>query len=371
MANNFVNKAAKLWASDQFASYLNLYCALPTWDLSQATSLHTAFLDLAQFDADLSRWVVSGVTSLYATFARAASFRGVGVELWDVARVTTFEYLFQAATLFDADLGSWDTSSAVDLSYTFAGAVSFRGTGVSSWAVSRVAAFACVFQGARIFDADLSAWDTSRAVDLAGAFFHATSFRGMGLARWNVAKVTSFSGAFKDATVFDANVTTWDARSAVDLSFAFNGASAFRGAGVSSMNVAAVTTLESTFQGAIIFDADLTAWVTGSATDLSSTFSGAVAFQGTGVSRWDVASVTVYTATFKDARVFDADLSGWDTSSAVGLIGTFRGAASFHGKGVHRWDVARATTFEETFASAKLFDADLTSWDTSSATDLT
>ena len=48
---------------------------------------------------------------------------------------------FRDAKVFDADLASWQTSSATDLSFAFSGAVSFRGAGVHAWVVGKVTDF--------------------------------------------------------------------------------------------------------------------------------------------------------------------------------------------------------------------------------------
>ena len=179
LTTGIIRSAAQLWASNETAAR-KVYCALPAWDVSEVESLLAVFCKAARFDGDLSRWVVSSVTSLYATFAEAEAFRGTGLHAWDVANVTDFTGTFQNAKAFDVDLTSWQTSSATSLHSTFNGAEAFRGVGVSTWDVAKVADFAYTFLNANVFDVDLTSWQTSSATNLYSTFNGAGAFRGVG-----------------------------------------------------------------------------------------------------------------------------------------------------------------------------------------------
>ena len=62
--------------------------------------------------------------------------------------------------------------------------------------------------------------------------------------------------------------------------------------------------------------------------DMQSMFQYASSFNAD-LSKWNVSSVTDMTAMFSDARSFDADLSRWDVSRVTDMTDMFKGAHSF------------------------------------------
>ena len=75
-------------------------------------------------------------------------------------------------------------------------------------------------------------------------------------------------------------------------------------------------------------------------------------------------------STFDNALAFNQDLSAWDTSSVQKMARTFRGARAFTGKGMSAWDVSKVLSFNAMFHSATNVAEDLSSWKMTAATDL-
>ena len=70
---------------------------------------------------------------------------------------------------------------------------------------------------------------------------------------------------------------------------------------------------------------------------------------------------------FYGATAFNADISAWDTSSATSMYYTFGGATSFNAD-ISGWDTSSVTTMYGTFSGATSFNADISGWNTSSVT---
>ena len=70
------------------------------------------------------------------------------------------------------------------------------------------------------------------------------------------------------------------------------------------------------FWGATAFNADISGWDTSSVADMSHMFYEATLFNAD-ISGWDTSSVTNMTSMFHGAVAFNADISGWDTSSVT------------------------------------------------------
>ena len=71
-------------------------------------------------------------------------------------------------------------------------------------------------------------------------------------------------------------------------------------------------------------------------------------------------------AIFSEAESFNADLSGWLTSSVFDMSNAFFRAHSFNGN-IGSWDVSNVLDFEQMFGETYLVGADLSTWTTSSA----
>ena len=94
------------------------------------------------------------------------------------------------------------------------------------------------------------------------------------------------------------------------------------------------------------------------------------------ISEWDTSSVTDMYETFSYAKSFNGDLGKWDFSKVTKSYGMFNGARSFEGKGVENWDTSSLVDMqwmfygEEEVGGGGVFDADLSGWDTSKVTSM-
>lgn len=148
----------------------------------------------------------------------------------------------------------------------------------------------------------------------------------------------------------------------------------------------------STFDNAVAFNQDLSAWDTGSVTNMARTFRGTTAFTGQGLSSWNVEKVQIFNAMFHSAtnaaanlsswnvaaatdlrymffrtRSFNFDLSGWDVSNTELFAYMFGESRGFDLSTVRRWNVSKGTAFDGLFKLVEDFNTDLSSWDMTSA----
>jgi surface protein len=101
------------------------------------------------------------------------------------------------------------------------------------------------------------------------------------------------------------------------------------------------------------------------------------------IGTWDVSRLTNFSRVFDPDRsavlepfrflpentsTFNEDLGDWDVSNAVTMRGMFACAVNFRGYGLENWDVGRVQDFSYMMARAQAFEADVSAWNTSSAT---
>ena len=78
-------------------------------------------------------------------FEHAKSFRGIGLEGWDVSNVVTTNNMFYWANEFDCNLSRWNVSSVTDMTEMFAKTDTFEGVGLNNWNINQTANVTDVF----------------------------------------------------------------------------------------------------------------------------------------------------------------------------------------------------------------------------------
>ena len=92
---------------------------------------------------------------------------------------------------FQSDVNLCLNTASVDGECTLFAKLSKLGT-MENWDTSKIVNMSGAFQNKATFDADLSKWDTSKVVDMSDMFEGATAFDA-NLSQWDVSKVTEYS----------------------------------------------------------------------------------------------------------------------------------------------------------------------------------
>ena len=77
------------------------------------------------------------------------------------------------------------------------------------------------------FNEDLSRWNVSRVTDMFRAFDGATAFTGAGIGCWDVSSVTNMCCMLRDATAFTAPIGDWDVSNVTNMALMLSGATSF------------------------------------------------------------------------------------------------------------------------------------------------
>ena len=137
--------------------------------------------------------------------------------------------------------------------------------------------------------------------------------------------LTSLSGAFLNATNLTQITALPTTSQITDLSYCFKGATAFNDQNVSYWNVANITTMESMFEAATVFNQSLNNWSsnTTNTTNMKNMFKNATSFNQD-INTWHVQNVITMESMFDGATSFDQDLSDWDFSGVQTTDNIFR-----------------------------------------------
>jgi surface protein len=140
----------------------------------------------------VTNWDGVGLTSLYNAFSGDSNLVSVPTDL--PSTVTETGYMFSAATSFNQDLNTWDTTSVTDMSGMFEGDTAFNDGGVT------------------LVSAPGVGWDATNVTDMNDMFLGDAEFN-QDLGSWNISHVSNLADALDETSLstsnFDATLTGW------------------------------------------------------------------------------------------------------------------------------------------------------------------
>jgi len=190
-------------------------------DLRIVTSTASMFEGATSFNADIGSWDVSSVTLMGYMFARAKRFNQ-DISAWDVGSVISMSGMFSNADAFNQEIGSWDVSSVKNMYHMFSLNGGFN-QDISAWDVSSVKNMSQMFSFSKVFNQDISAWDVSSVTHMGAMFQWARAFN-QDISLWDVSLVTDMGYMFSGATLFNQDISSWDVSSVTDMKNMFNSA---------------------------------------------------------------------------------------------------------------------------------------------------
>ncbi|WP_299246482.1 BspA family leucine-rich repeat surface protein [uncultured Aquimarina sp.] len=219
--------------------------------------------------------------------------------------------------------------------------------GTIEWTNMQNAFFGCT--NLTIAD-DAGAPDLSRVTVLNNMFADSGINTTGNLNSWNVSNVTSFYRMFIACPNFNQPLDNW--------------------------NVSNATSLRGMFHHAINFNQDISGWDVGKCRNFAQMFltsDDQTHLFNQDISSWNVGEFVTDTqniemySMFKNAKNFDADLSGWDVSRVTNFNQMFYNTLSFdHNLG--SWDISNATNMQQMFQGVTLstenYDNILLGWST-------
>ena len=169
------------------------------------------------------------------------------------------------------------------------------------------------------------------------------------------------------------DVSAWDVGAVTNMGGTFGGCSSLKSLDVSAWDTKNVTNMGGTFSGcSSLTSLDVSAWDTSAVTDMQSTFYGCSSLKSLDVSAWDTKNVQVMNNMFQQCNNLETvDVGGWDVGNVTTMAGLFRLCPKLKSVGdLGKWNTSKCTSMRELFQSGQITDFNLTSFDTSSVTDI-
>ena len=308
---------------------------------------------------------------------------------WGLNAVFTGDPSSETGTLLDTNYNVTTLYDATTPIGFFQNAT--RLTTVPGHLISGITNLSNLFNGASVFNSDISGWDVSNVTDMSSMFNGASVFN-QSIGNWNVSNVTDMSSMFNGASVFNQNINTkeitvensptgvaytaWDTSKVENMSYIFSNALAFN-QNIGNWNVSNVGNMTHMFNEAIVFNQSIGNWNVSKVTDMSYMFStsNTLAFNQD-IGNWDTSSVENMTRMFNSARSFNQNINtkqvtvngitytAWDTSSVTNMSYMFSETLVFN-QDIGNWNVSKVTNMSYMFNNAD-FNQYIGNWDTSS-----
>lgn len=210
---------------------------LNTWVLNTNGAVNISFSGMFQnceaFNQDLDNWNTIRVTDMSSMFNGAYNFNG-NITTWNTSNVTTLRNTFRGAfgkpqSTFNVDIGGWDVSNVIDMSFTFTDCLFNQDIGnwdTSSVEQTRQTFGANIGNPPNVFNQDISGWDMSSNTNMQRMFLNNSAFN-QPIGSWNTVLVTRTDNMFQDATAFNQDISAWDTTSLTNMNFMFSGATSY------------------------------------------------------------------------------------------------------------------------------------------------
>ena len=185
-------------------------------------------------------------------------------------------------------------------------------------------------------------------------------------------------------------VSSWGSNNWSNMTEMFKNCSNFNLTAPDSPILTSVTSVQSMFENAILFDANLGAWTMNSITNMKAMFKGAKLFNNggsDGIKDWNTSAVTDMSEMFSAAgidftvlfpaafneMIFNQPLTNWSTGNVTSIFRMFAGASSFN-QNISHFETHKITNMTGLFYWAKAFNQNLPTvgnrWNTSIVTNM-
>jgi surface protein len=325
----------------------------------------TGFNGFGSYAANVNRidsWGDLGLTDLYGGCTSCINLTSVPNDI--PSTVTTLCVLFHGCNTFNQNIGSWNTSNVINVSYMFGNCTVFN-QNIGSWNTSNVTDMAGLFHNARTFNQNIGGWNTAKVNDLHSVFYNALVFN-QNVGSWNTHNVTNLWGTFNNAQAFNQNIGSWNTHNVTNLTSTFNNAQAFN-QNIGSWNTHNVTKISGMFQLANTFNQNIGSWNTSKIEYFTGIFERADAFNQN-IGSWNTSNATLMWHCFYGALAFNQNIGSWNTSKVIHMSSMFCGTYNFN-QDISSWNTANVVNMNRMFYDARSFNQDLSPWCVENVTD--
>lgn len=295
------------------------------WDLQSAETLKNMFRSCDKLvSADLSGWKLPAAEDVSCLFYECPNLTTVGdwssfgftdsltnlgwilfkcpkvtsvgdISSWNVSNVTNFKSAFNGSAISELNVSTWDTSSAVDMTFMFQNCTKLR-------------------------QLDLSRWNTSNVTNMQSMFSGCSALTELNLTGWNTSKVQNFWDFLVNCTSLEKiDVSSFDFSSATNIRSMFNTCTSLESIKIDGSTMGSVVDMGWVFSKcyALVDLEGIETFNTVSAKDMSYMLHACKSLEELDMSNWDTSKVTNSSYIFLDASKLQKLSVGSKVTSSI------------------------------------------------------
>ena len=343
---------------------------LENWDVSKVTNMKGIFEECENFNANLSNWDVSSVENMSGMFYNCENFN-CDLSKWNVSSVEDMRCMFLNCKNFNSDLSKWNVSNVENMRFMFYNCENFN-CDLSKWNVSSVEDMENMFDGCKNFNSDLSKWDVHNVEMMRFMFSRCEKFNS-DLSKWNISSDKNIQYMFYNCKSLK-QLPSWYMRKSSKITESIWSDMQDRSAGKTVREEDMITTnnalrvkiqelYKEQGEGDTLDVSSLTKLI--KCDDFSYLFKGYKKVKYIiGLEDWDVSNVKDMFRMFCDSKNFNSDLSKWNVSNVENMFGMFQDCKNFNCD-LSNWNVSNVENMGNMFDECINFNSDLSKWDVS------
>ena len=324
-------------------------------------------------EIDLSHFDTKFVNNMSSMFGECNSLKDLDVTNFSTSNVTNMNSMFQGcSSLKNIDLSNFDTSNVTTMFYMFANCTSMTKLDLKSFDTSLVRNMSGMFgYNKNLEELDISSFRTSRVESFSNMFTTCEKLKVIDVSQFDTRNAKSFDNMFsfcKSVEELDFsgfitdNVTTMKQFLYADYKL--------KRVDTSSFKTGNVTDMKGMFYYTEIESLDLRNFDTSKVTDMSDMFGTNRYLTELNVTSFDTSKVKKMNGIFSYTKIKVLDLSSFDTSSLTNLRSAFYDMSELENIIIgDKWTTKNVTDFGLTFEGCKKLEVSFfKNIDTSSAT---
>jgi surface protein len=346
------------------------------WDTSSVTDMSSMFIEAYVFNQNIGGWNTSSVTDMSSMFYNASAFNQ-NISGWNTSSVTNMSSMFYDATAFDQNIGSWDVGNLTNANFMFFN-VSLSSENydalLAGWAAQSTLHTGVNFHGGnseycategsdRAVLTDIHEWNITD-----GGLCPTAAF----ITQWQTSPDGSGDPYVTIPThlteTYDYNVDWGDG--SISTNQSVDATHVYASSGIKTVTITGTFPriyLNNGSEAVKITSVDQ--WGKGTWTSMEAAFFGAENLVMTATDNPNLSQVTSMRDMFRDTKIFNGDINGWDTSSVTDMSSMFKNAYDFN-QNIGLWDTSSVTDMSSMFYEVHNFNQNIGGWDTSSVTDM-
>ena len=278
---------------------------------------------------DISNFITENVLDMAEVFYGATSLTNIRFgDYFETKNVTNMESMFRGVKLSSLDLSFFDTSKVENMSYMFEGTSDLTNIIFGdTFKTANVTNMKAMFSGCGASSLDLRGFDTSKVTDMSEMFKGTSNVTNIFFGDYFVTKdVINMYYMFGDSAVSSLDLRSWDTGKVTNMSQMFyntrNVTNIFMGNRFVTTNVINMFQM---FDGSSVSELDLQYFDNQNVESIYGMFNNTTNLTNLVMGDSFVTSnVTNLGDMFNDSAVTSLDLSTWDTSSVTDMSGMFQ-----------------------------------------------